>query len=199
MRQQDYSATHLVKAVKGSELNPKAYAYATIGGRRTKITNTNKDQAINWFAEWASPQIDALGAGPKVLVPVPSSMTVVGAMDEFRTALIARVMASYCANATVAPVLRWTEEMVPSYAGGPRNKWILYPKLALTGPVPQGTLVLIDDVQTTGGHLIASAWRLEDQNRSVPLAVCCGRTFHEQQDDPFTMADENLDLSRFGG
>ena len=47
-------ARHLVKAVKGLDLNPSAYSYVTIGGHRVRIVESNKDRAMDWFAEWAA-------------------------------------------------------------------------------------------------------------------------------------------------
>lgn len=197
MRARDYNATHLVKAVKGLDLNPKAYTWVKIAGRRVKITETNKDEAIRWFAAWAARRIDVLGDADKVLVPVPGSSVVRTSPDDFRTALIARAIAARSKTPTVvAAVLRWKTPMTPSRDGGPRDPRILYPNIVLKGALPDGTLVLVDDVYTSGGHLIASAWRLVDQGRTVDFAVCCGRSLHYQLDNPFSVAEESLDLTR---
>ena len=37
MRRVDYDATHLVKAVKGLDLNPKAFSEVTIDGQRVRL------------------------------------------------------------------------------------------------------------------------------------------------------------------
>jgi predicted amidophosphoribosyltransferase len=167
MRPQDYASTHLVKAVKGLELHPKSFERIIVAGRNVKITEGNKDEAIGWFAEWCAPQIDGLGTGQKILIPIPGSKAIASLNTDFRTAQIARSVAAHCANAAVVPILRWREEMIPSHAGGPRDQRVLYPKLVVTGRIPKGRIVLIDDMYTTGGHLVAAAWRLEDQNRVI--------------------------------
>jgi hypothetical protein len=69
MRQQDYDATHLVKAIKGRELSPNSYSNVFIGGRGVAIRDSNKDRALEWLAEWAAPIVDAHGPDPKVLIP----------------------------------------------------------------------------------------------------------------------------------
>ena len=42
MRGDDYDATHLVKAVKGLELHPRAYTPVKIRGKNVRITEGNK-------------------------------------------------------------------------------------------------------------------------------------------------------------
>ena len=198
MRQQDYDATHLVKAIKGRDLNTRAWTNVQIGGRWVVIRETNKDSSLDWFAEWAAPQVDASADGPKVLIPIPSSKTTPSSPDNFRTAQIARAVAARCRTPTVvASVLRWTRP-IPSASeeGGSRDPKILYPLLTLTAQPPLGTCVFIDDVATLGGHLIASAWKLADVNRTVELALCGGKTTHEQLDDPFSVPAHSLDTRR---
>jgi len=107
MRRVDYDATHMVKAVKGLPLNPNAYTIASIGPRRVKIVDANKDAAIDWFAEWAAQKVNALGPGRKIIVPVPSSKTTVKSDANFRTALIARKIAALSANTLPFPSLRF--------------------------------------------------------------------------------------------
>jgi hypothetical protein len=68
--------------------------------------------------------------------------------------------------------------------------------LTAIGDIPPGICVLIDDVTTSGGHLIAAAWKLEDGGRIARLAVCCGRTAHDQWDDPLEPYEEDLDIAR---
>ncbi len=76
------------------------------------------------------------------------------------------------------------------------NKRVLYDELMMNGNLPDGDVILIDDLITGGGHLVAAAWRVEDQGRRVLLAVCCGRAMHHQTIDPFQIPEENLDLAR---
>jgi len=197
MRGVDYNATHLVKAVKGLDLHPNAYTPVKIRGKNVRITEENKDIAMQWFAEWAAPIIDAIDDYQKVLIPIPASDVVKDSPDDFRTTKIAREISSYCGSKTVvAPILRWKEPMTPSRKGGTRKARVLYSRLTQNSEIPQGTVVLVDDVFTFGGHLTAAAWKLADSGQSVALAVCCGHTEHHQLDDPFSVPDELLDISR---
>jgi hypothetical protein len=89
MRPLDHDATHLVKAMKGRDLNPRQHSRVCIGGRHVSIKDNNKDLALEWFAEWAAPFVNAHGQGRKVLIPIPSSKTIASSADDFRTAQIA--------------------------------------------------------------------------------------------------------------
>src|SRR6202044_1900333 len=94
MRQRDYDATHLVKAIKGRELGANSYSNVLIGGRWVSIKEGNKDRALEWFAEWAAPIVDAVANGKKVLIRIPSSKTTPSSPGVFRTAEIARAVAA---------------------------------------------------------------------------------------------------------
>lgn len=197
MRKEDYDATHLVKAVKGRELDGRAYTRVTIGGQSVKITEANKHRAIDWFAEWAALKVDALGLAVPILLPIPSSKTVAASPRGFRTDLIAQAIAAKCQRTPqVVPILRWDQQMTPSSEGGPRDPVTLHEHYIFVAAPPAGQYVLIDDVYTGGGHLIAAAWSLQDHQQGTDVAICCGRTCHDQLNDPFTVDEEILDLRR---
>src|SRR4051794_20688805 len=181
MRGPDYKATHLVKATKGLDLNPRQYSDVTIGGQPVRITQNNKDCAMDWFAEWAAAQIAALPPGPKIIVPVPSSKSIPLCLPTFRTALIADRIAKLSNQTQAVPVLRFGAERPSSREeGGSRDPHVLHGEMVLTHVLPAGEIILLDDVVTSGGHLKASAWTVEDQQRAVRYALTCGRTMDAQ-------------------
>lgn len=196
MRSEDYDATHMVKAVKGLSLSARAYTWVTIDGERTKITDDNKDLAMDWFAEWAAQQIPA-GDLATVLVPVPSSKTTLSSAVDFRTALIANRIATRRRNTVVAPVLRFENARPNSREeGGSRNAGELYLDMRITERLPMGRVVLVDDILTGGGHIKAASWVIEDEGRRVYQAICCGRSTDEQFPDPFDVPVEIVELDR---
>ena len=197
MRSTDYDATHMVKAVKGLDLSPNAYTYVTIQGKSHKITNESKDDAISWFAEWAVFQIGGLGAGPNIiLLPIPSSKTVVTSPEDYRTCRIANAIASLLPKSLVSSALRFKTPLPNSREeGGSRDPHVLYPNMVLAN-VPPGDIVLIDDVMTSGGHFTAANWILADQGRTPVLAVACGRSLETQVDNPFAGWAEELPTGR---
>ncbi|MEV8642673.1 hypothetical protein AB0V79_06980 [Mesorhizobium ciceri] len=195
MRGVDYDSTLLVSAVKGKPIPASQYATVSIGGKWVNVTDKNKDKALEWFAEWAAPLVKTVGIGPKVLVPIPNRSAVVGKKDTPRTAAIANATKAACGGGVVvADVLRWRKDLPKSTDSASRKPELLLPDLVLTGPVPFGVIILIDDVFTSGGHTVASAWRLQDLKRTARRAVCCGRTLHVQIDDPFSVDDEELTI-----
>lgn len=195
MRGPDYDAIVLVKAVKGLPFGN--YAQVQIGGQWARIDEANKDRALDWFAEWAAPHVNSIDDGPKVLIPVPSSKTTPTTPADFRTAVIAGKIAAMCPKTVVAPVLRFRAARPNSREeGGSRSAQVIHSELVLSGTLPPGRIILVDDVMTGGGHLKASAWVIEDQKRAVEHALACGRTLDTQQADPFSLPVETLDLAR---
>ena len=197
MRRADYDSTHLVKAVKGLDLHANAYTWVPIDGTNTKIVNANKDLAIKWFAAWSGAKIIALGAQPKILIPIPSSKTIVTSPEDFRTFKIAQEIAARVPNATATSLLRFVEPRPSSREdGGSRDPEVLYANLTLTGTIPPGQIILIDDIMTSGGHFTAASWKLDDHGRAAHFALACGRSLDAQIDDPFAVPPEGLDVSR---
>ena len=198
MRSEDYNAIHMVKAVKGLPLNPNAYTNVLINGVWTSIREPNKDQAIIWFAEWAAAIVDseAIQWAPTILVPIPSSAASIGTAPTFRTALIAAEIAKRAkTKVQVAPYLKWKKPRPKSTDSASRKPEILFPDLVLEQPLPRGRIVLVDDVYTSGGHVIAATWRIrKDQDRTVRAAICCGQTGHIQAPVPFKIDPFTLDV-----
>jgi hypothetical protein len=82
-------------------------------------------------------------------------------------------------QATVMDLLRW-DEVIPQahLAGGTRDPQELYSLLRLTVrrlPEQLPSIVLVDDVFASGGHLRAAAAFLIDCGAEVQMAVCAGR------------------------
>ncbi|MBA8877883.1 hypothetical protein FHW16_001565 [Phyllobacterium myrsinacearum] len=194
MRGSDYNAILLVKAVKGHPVG-NGYTNVSISGKTVRIQEANKDDALKWFGAWAATIIDGSSNcdSNTVLVPIPNSSTVVGGPNTFRTAVIAQAIKVACSTPTVvAPYLKWDTARPRSTDGDSRRPELLFPHLVQEYQFPAGRIVLIDDVYTTGGHFIASTWRIEHWGRSVDMGICCGRTEHVQLDHPFKLEATDL-------
>jgi predicted amidophosphoribosyltransferase len=197
MRSEDHDATFLVKAVKGLPLSSRQYVWTDVAGVRTKISDANKEAALDWFGAWAAGKIaQTFGAKRVVLLPIPSSRTVRASSPNFRTAQMASKVAERCTTAICHPFLRFKKEQPTTREGASRNPKDIYPELVLTSALPAGDIILIDDVFTTGGHLIASSWKVGDVGRVVAHGLCCGRTTHARLDNPFEVPSESLATKR---
>ena len=104
-----------------------------------------------------------------------------------RTALLAEAIAEKLANTQVWDGLRWAKAMIPTHQEGTRDPQELYNNLVVTGLPPKGTIVLVDDVYTMGGHLQAAVARLAEKKLKCGFAMCAGRTVLESEHDPFAI------------
>lgn len=187
-RERDYAACKLIKALKGKPVN--GWADVPVAGRRVRLDASNAASAPALFGELAARGIKWDQHGPYALVPVPNSDCIVGSDQPPRTLKMATQLANHikAGDVIVADVLRWSEALPPAHeqgGWGRRDPQQLYPRLRLSGALPEGRgIVLVDDVLTSGGHLRAAAAFLEAQGGTVNGAVCAGRT-----DDGFTVAD----------
>jgi hypothetical protein len=183
-RDGEYHSLKFVKAIKGKPF--QGWADVPVVGRLKRLRPANADDAIDWFGELAAVEIVKLNLrGPLILVPLPNSSSTVDSGVKSRTAHLAEAIASKLNNAQVWDGLRWIEEEIPTHQEGTREPQLLYENLAIVGSPPKGTIILIDDVYTKGGHLQAARARLEEKKAICQLAFCAGRTVLEPQEAPF--------------
>jgi hypothetical protein len=95
----------------------------------------------------------------------------------------------------VADVLRWKRALPPAHQGGVRDPKTLLENMTLVTELPQRAVpVLVDDVLTKGGHLLAAVEKLAGTSIGRPrLALVGGRTVLDPPKDPFAPVVEHLD------
>lgn len=193
-RDGDYGAHKFVKAVKGKPF--KSAARIPVVGTLRYLDMSTANNSLGWFAEMANAYLwEKQTPGPLVLVPLPNSPCALNTNIIPRTFFQAQALAQRLNSTTVLDCLRWkVAKESASGGGGTRHPQELYDNLALTAPVPQGTqLIIIDDVRTTGGHLKAARAMLLEQNGYCELAICAGRTVRNQNEEPFSRLEEEID------
>jgi adenine/guanine phosphoribosyltransferase-like PRPP-binding protein len=192
-RPDDYNAHDFIHAIKDRNLN--GYAMIPLRGKRLRVDNSNRQDVVDWFAAMVVDYFKEHHLPRNVaLVPVPGSKCDVTFTGKPRTTILAEAIAQELSGATVRDVLRWKTAMPSANAqGGTRDAAILFANLLLGGSVDGASVVLVDDVLTSGGHLQACAARLREKRARVRRAVCAGRADAAQPKEPFAVRTEEVD------
>jgi hypothetical protein len=190
-REIDRDAIRLIRALKGRTVNG-----STLMCRLAKpctLDATNTEQALEWFAKLGALSLAMKRLPhPIVLVPIPNSDCYSGNYRTPRTLQLAEAIARHVRNVIVCDVLRWKRERRPAHLHGARDQKKLYNDLVLTSVLAKGTPVLVDDVFTTGGHVLAAAARISNAGNRCCQAICLGRTVLTQQDKAFSVMQATL-------
>lgn len=192
-RQSDYDASKMVKALKGDPIN--GYFDFKIGDKLRRFDQSNVAEFVKRIPVALAKMIAREVEGPATLVPIPNShVTDTNALD-FRTLNLARsVAAASGGKLTVVPALVFKAAQQKSRLGGPRRaehfEEAYRQACAVAGPI-----VLLDDVCTSGGHLIGAYRKLHaPPTRNVVLACTFGRSTREQVNTPVGIREETLDV-----
>jgi predicted amidophosphoribosyltransferase len=189
--QGDFNAYKFIRAIKNRPI--KGWAWIPVSGASRQLSQVNAAEAVTWFAEMAVPYLqEQTFRSPVVLVPMPGSSCSVDSKEESRAKLLAQAITPKMPGFTVWDGLRWKNKLVPSSQGGPRDPRTFYQNLVLTSDVPAGSLVFIDDVFTSGSHIVGVAAKLREHGTAPELAVCAGRTVHESPRSPFSLLVEYI-------
>ena len=194
-RPRDHDALKFVKAIKGRTLN--LYADVPVCGHLKRLDNSNRVQATVWFAEMAADYLSASNmSGPFTLIPVPSSTVTVGVDGQYPALIMSRDLAARLNDGTaVLDCLRWRTSLRSAHSGGTRDPRALYRNLQPPARITRecDPVILVDDVLTTGGHLMACASVVRRSLDRPRLALVAGRTDWVQQADAFGIREEQID------
>jgi hypothetical protein len=175
----DYDALTVVRAVKGQDLK-KGYAkIKSLTGAVVTVDAARRGNAKALFGAWAAARLVKLGVQAGWLIPIPSSDCL--ALDTDRKGMeLARAVEVRAAGMKAESALCWTEQLTKAAEGGPRDVATLFPNLRIWTQFPEGPVVLVDDVVTSGGHALACAKLLREYGHEVEHVLCVAHTVHER-------------------
>jgi hypothetical protein len=196
--QADYDAYKLVQLLKGHEIN----GYVTLqkaNGAWAKMTNANPGEALDLFGMWGAKKLQELGLAQALLVPVPASDCVAFDTDT-KGAALAEAIVRHLPGCRHQSALHWKEPLQKASQGGLRDADALLAKLMIWTAMPKAPpVVLVDDVATTGGHLLACARALRHFGYEVEHAVCAAQTVNTHPEKMFDIPPRDLEADLFAG
>ena len=192
-QQHDWIALNLVRAVKHKPFNGSSRIVFK-GGRVVVIDSSDggRDRALSLMCGELAKKIAEAGYEQALIVPIPASDHTNPARP-FTGSRIAAGIQAKDPSFVATPALYFSEPIPKSSAGGGRDAALIQSKLRDQGTIPAGTtVVLIDDVFTTGAHIKAAARYLRAKGITVSDAFVVARTRWERPPHMLKAADEEL-------
>lgn len=172
--QSEYDAFKLIHILKGEPIK----GYVTLrkpDGQWTRMTTENPAGGFEIWRQWASAKAAEVAPGGAMLVPVPSS-SCTGFGGDAKGMRLATEASNPAAGYHPLECLHWHEQFEKASKGGPRDVATLFPNVRVRDDLEPQRIILVDDVVTGGGHLIACARALRAVGHTVEHAICAGRT-----------------------
>jgi len=183
----------MVKALKGDPI--KGYFSTIVGGKTVQFSQSNVADFLMRIPAALAKVLAREVDEPATLVPIPNSHVTGADAANFRTFDLAKsVAAESGGKLTAVSALVFKEAQQKSRTGGPRSADHFEQAYRVACEV-NGPIVLIDDVCTSGGHLIGAYRKLNSPSkRDVLLACAWGRSTREQVNTPLGVREEMLDV-----
>lgn len=195
-RPADYNIRNLVKALKGEPF--KGYSNIAFDGKTYIFTAADTAPAYKVWANWAASKLRDLKLGKVSLVPVPSSSQVQYGQNTCPVRMADAIAELTPELAVVGNFLRHKAQQPKAHSeGGTRNPHSIAAVLASNVADKSRPIVLVDDVKTTGGHLLAAASLLRNRGVTVEHVLVAGRAVWDAVEDPYKVPAEDLEANPF--
>lgn len=157
-------------------------------GERVRITTGNIKRARSAFGQFIVATLDNAEV-PKnaLLIPIPSKDAQPNVKGGYRSLwMVAEALKDKRYSGVIYDGLRWAKPLPRSHEGnGHRSRAQLKQFLRVQGNIAGRSVVLIDDVLSTGSSMLAAKETLEEAGATVLFAITCGKTVYDFQTKPF--------------
>jgi len=177
-------------AVKSGQFHRNFYIERVAG--RLNINQRNFNLVRPTFGEWVARTLPTFSDKPLSVVPVPSKDALAGATSYRSLEMAQQALKGTAYENCILDALRWNAQLEKAHEGGTRKRADLLPLLNLKTAVKDKQIVLIDDLVTTGGSLLACQDRVTAAGAKVLGAITCGRTVYDDTEPPFMAREFEL-------
>ena len=147
----------------------------TADKKKIEVSKDNFSIARPMFGRFVAARIQEDWGDDVNLVPVPSKDGIVGVADFRTSAMLREALSGTSFKDRSLDALYWSEQLEKAHQGGSRRREFLKEHLQTDMEVEGRKIVLVDDLLSTGGSLLASKEFLEDQGATVLGAVSWSR------------------------
>jgi hypothetical protein len=183
--QENYDVAKIVRAIK--EESFKGYADLRVGKSLVRLDPDHRRVATDWFVNQVATETDFSG-GIRYLCPIPDSQCTPTSTHASRTLVLAEQLSQRIPQLKVWPHLKFCKPMPRKI----RDEELLFSNMVLTARIPNGYVILLDDVCTTGAHARAAQRRLVENGAGNMCAMSVARTLLEPADPIFGYLAEAL-------
>jgi hypothetical protein len=181
------------RAVKSRRING-SLVFPWAEGPET-INEQTVGRARSIFGNFIDHAIGHCAVANPILMPVPSKDGLIG-IPEFRAlTMVQESVAATLNNWRISSSLRFNQALPPAHAGGPRGRMALKPYLTIAEAMPAGPIILVDDIVTSGGSLLASYDVLAAVGRAPTAAIVCGHTVSDSLLSAFGHHQKHIDTA----
>ena len=159
------------------------------------ITQLTVGRARWIFGVYILDTLKKLGLDNAILVPLPSKDGLLDAPSFRSYVMLQEALQSHQTRVIIAPHLRFIIALQPAHLGGPRGREVISQYLRLIAELPPGPVVIVDDIITTGGSLLAAYDVLEMAGRPPAAAIVCGHTVADSLISAFGHHTKNIDTA----
>lgn len=161
---------------------------------KVRMTAANISLARKWFGDFIAYRLKQQDDQATVsLVPIPSKDALPVAMSYRSLDMVRDAMAKQTQPHEVLDAIRWTEQLTKAHEGGDRGRQFMRQRLKPHTNIKAKTVILVDDLISTGSSMLAVKDVLEDAGATVLGGIACGKTVYDFHFKPFGMQHFEFD------